>query len=101
MAISTLAVEAQRAELRAKWRTVEVEELAVEADAVLAAGPEQPQNLDRLVGATATGGEVDTHGPRLSGQAAQSHSEQPHPPRRDLVALPPWRIRGCSVRSGA
>ncbi len=59
---------------------VEVEELAVEADAVLAARPEQPQHVDGLVGAPAAGGEVDAHRGRLTRQRAQPHGQQPHPP---------------------
>jgi hypothetical protein len=44
----------------------EGEELALEADAVLISGPEQPQHVDGLVPAAAAGREIYSHGRRLA-----------------------------------
>jgi hypothetical protein len=54
--------------------------LSLVADTVGVAGPEQPQHVDRHVGATATAREVHTDRGRLAGQRTESDGEQPHAP---------------------
>ena len=57
----------------------EGEEVPVEADAVLVPRPQQPQHVDRLVGAAAAGGEVDADRRGLARQRSDPDGEQPHP----------------------
>ena len=52
---------------------------------VRVARPQQPQDVDRLVGPAAAAGEIDARGRGLAGQRAEADGQQPHPaPGQDV-----------------